>query len=228
MQQPFEHPEIKKLLDILIESLFKESGRGAILIATPHIEQHLKELIETMLPKEYSRNQKNKIFNYPGSLSSFSAKIELAYAFRLIGEQLYKNLSAFRKLRNDAAHKTEDFELHELNDRLAEIFNMGQDIPRYIREISASALIESKLTAMYRMMSEFDLTEDEKQKQLRRIMEEKEGLKMLEKQLPFWELMMGVCLLCWLIIINKEKISSLMEGKTTIANLYNHNRDSIK
>jgi hypothetical protein len=94
MQQPFEHPEIVKLFGVLLTNIVRESGRRALLIATAHVDEHLTDLIEVVLPYDYSKKQKDKLFNYPGPLSSLAAKIEIAYAFRLINRDLYSNLSS--------------------------------------------------------------------------------------------------------------------------------------
>jgi hypothetical protein len=42
---PFDYPEIHELFSDLFKELFNESGRGAILISTTYVEQHLTKLI---------------------------------------------------------------------------------------------------------------------------------------------------------------------------------------
>ena len=51
--------EDQELIDVhrkLYESLFKESGRGAILIATAIVEEQLLKLIEVVLPPDITKN----------------------------------------------------------------------------------------------------------------------------------------------------------------------------
>ena len=66
---PFDYPEIHELFSDLFKELFNESGRGAILISTTYVEQHLTKLIEAVLPADISKKEKERLFLYPGPLS---------------------------------------------------------------------------------------------------------------------------------------------------------------
>ena len=48
-----------------------------------------------------------KIFDGLGPLSQFSAKIEVAYIFRLLDEATYKDLLAIKEIRNRFAHTSQ-------------------------------------------------------------------------------------------------------------------------
>ena len=213
VEQPWENPEIKKLFGILMDSVLEESGRGALLIATSHVDTYLTDLINSALPKEYSNNQRDKLFKYPGPVSSLSSKIELSYAFRLIDKRLYDNLSALRKLRNDAAHSAVKFELHELEEKLRDIYSMGDGFAYVIREMSVSALMNTKLHNVKPILDESGMTDEEKQNRLKEIFSDPKHLKMFEQQVPFWEMVIGLCLLCWLIIRAKQKLSALADTR---------------
>ena len=69
----FEYPETFETFDVLLDKLLNETARGAVLIGTSHVEEHLENLILRILPSD-KKQFTTKLFNYPGSLSSFSAK----------------------------------------------------------------------------------------------------------------------------------------------------------
>jgi DNA-binding MltR family transcriptional regulator len=216
---PFDYTEIKNLYIELINKLLVESGRGAILIATSYVDDFLTDLIVDVLPKEQSKSQRNRLLEYPGPLSSFSAKIELAYSFRLISQNLYNCLNALRKVRNNAAHSATSFELHELNEQMKEVYNVGETMPEIIKKFSTEMLIEVKLHGISPIINKLDITTEQKQKKIIELFEGKEGKAMIEKQLPFWELIHGICFICGMIIHQKKQISSLTNGINTWAGL---------
>lgn len=81
----FEYPEFNDTFNELFDKLLNETGRGAVLIGTAYVEENLGKFILKILPKK-DKKYVSRLFIYPGPLSSFSAKIELTYAFRLISE----------------------------------------------------------------------------------------------------------------------------------------------
>jgi len=84
----------KKLIDVLL----LESERGSVLAATAVIEEDL----EILLRKRFSndrliiKNIIDHLFSGFGPLSTFSAKINIAYALNLIDTVLYKDLENIR------------------------------------------------------------------------------------------------------------------------------------
>lgn len=217
--QPFDYPEIETLLGELIVSLFNESGRGAILIATSHVDHHLTKLIEATLPQNLSKKHKEKLFKYPGHLSSFAAKIELAYVFRLINKNLYECLNALRGIRNDAAHSPSKFELHELNEKLKSIYNLGPGFSNFIKEVSTKIMLNQKFEELKTHLDKSGLSEEDQAKIVKEIIDDKEKLQNLEKQVPFWELVSGLCFLCGLIVYYKESNSKLTCNISTLSDL---------
>ena len=209
IEQPFENPEVKKLFDILMDNLLTESGRGALLVATSHIDRYLTELFECVLPKDYPIAQRKQLFKYPGTLSSLSAKIELAYAFRLINKKLYENLTALRRLRNDAAHGSDKFDLHDLEDRLRNIYDMGDGFAFAIRDLAVSALMRVKAHNIGLVFDELGLTDEQKHERWTELFNDKENIKKLTQQAPHWEMIIGLCFLCWMIIHAKSRVEQL-------------------
>src|SRR5690606_26151882 len=98
----FDYPEFNETFNKLFDKLLNESGRGALLIGTSYVEEHLEKFILRVLPNN-QKNYTSRLLNYPGPLSSFSAKLELSFAFRLIPEDTYTALNNLRKFRNEAA-----------------------------------------------------------------------------------------------------------------------------
>jgi len=206
----FEHPEIKSLYDELYDKLLEESGRGAILIATAKAEDFLTDLIKVILPHELSRDDKRKIVK-----DTFHSKITYAYAFRLISKSLKDSLNALRDVRNDAAHSSSKFELHELNEKMGTVYDLGPNIRTMIVNMSTELLVGSKIISLNGIFEEQNYTEQEKKDELIKIFNDPEKKKIIDKQLPHWELITGMCIICGIILHSKDKFNGLdMQSKT--------------
>ena len=64
------------------------------------------------------RDSPHQLFDGTGALATFSAKIDIAYAFGLIGTQERADLHIIRKIRNDFAHAVQ-YELSFLTEAIA-------------------------------------------------------------------------------------------------------------
>lgn len=206
MFKPFHYPEVQELFSQLYNKLLNESGRGALLVATTHVEEFLTSLIEAAMPQEITAKHKKEIFNFRGPLGTFSSKIELSYVFGLINKRLYDSLTALRGLRNDAAHKPHDIKLHELNEKMKVIFDLGPDIPIHIKNISMKALVDSKFLAFKEIFDSENITNEEARKMVDDIFSKKENIEILEKQAPFWELIIGLSFVCGLMVYKKNEL----------------------
>ena len=106
-------------------SLFKESDRGAVLISATRLEEKLELLHRTYIEQKVAEPRKvlEELFRPYAPLSSFSAKIQLAYAYGLIDEADYGDLNVLRRVRNDGAHTSVEFSLEtqEVRQRLCQI-----------------------------------------------------------------------------------------------------------
>lgn len=211
----FEHPKIKELFNVLLENLLEESGRGAILIATAHADDFLTELIKTTLPNELSKKERERLLNYPGHLSSFSAKIELAYAFRLISKTLRDSLNALRKVRNDAAHSSLPFDLFELQQKMESVYDLGNNSPIVIRNTATRMLVTMKIGKIKESFKNAGYSDEQTNKALENLSNDKERMDIINKQIPHWELIYGICLICGMIINSTEQISKVKTGIST-------------
>jgi DNA-binding MltR family transcriptional regulator len=86
-----------------IKLLSEHAEAGNALVAAGLVEDVLQNLLlHAVIP--LSNKFANSIFDGLGPLSRFSAKIEIAYIFRLIDEPTYNDLVAIQKIRNRFAH----------------------------------------------------------------------------------------------------------------------------
>lgn len=86
----------------LLKEIEEQTDRGAVLVITAWIEEQLRAALSTKFVD--SDQSKKKAFEGNGPLSTFSAKIELAFLLGLISKQDYSDLTIIRKIRNEFAH----------------------------------------------------------------------------------------------------------------------------
>ncbi len=79
------------------------SHAGIVVTAAAILDQALEEAIKTKLPT-LGKKLSKKIFEDFGALSSFSAKIDIAYALDILSEPIYVELQKIRKIRNTFSH----------------------------------------------------------------------------------------------------------------------------
>lgn len=213
-----EYPEVKEIFSHLFDTLLDESERGAIIIGTTKVEEQLEKYIRKILPND-SKTYTKKLLDYPGVLSSFSSKIELAYAFRLIGENLYTSLNGLRKIRNEAAHSSNSFSIAKNRGRFEEVFDLGPSVAVVIRNQAMSMMMELKIENIKRIFDESELTDDQKREQWNSLVENKELMNSIEKQIPRWELIYGLSLICGIIKHEEEETMKLLGKSKTWNNL---------
>lgn len=107
--------------DELIEALSRESDRGLVLVSASFLDESLEEVLRskfsmvTIKPKSVV----DPLFNTFGPLSTFSAKIKIAFSMDLIKKWVYQDLEILRKLRNTFAHSVGPVEFH--SDEVAKL-----------------------------------------------------------------------------------------------------------
>ena len=212
--RPIDHPEVKQLFIKLLASLFEESSRGALMIVISHLDDGLTGLLSAVLPNEMTKNERKRLINYPGHLSSFSSKIELAYAFRLIGRPLYNSLNSIRKIRNEAAHSSLPIDLEELNQKMENVYDLGVGVVSAVKKMAADAMLTFKFQGLDQMFENLGLSVEDRREMMKATVEDKEVMDSLRKQLPFWELLYGTSIIYWMIVSAKDEISELAkDGK---------------
>jgi DNA-binding MltR family transcriptional regulator len=71
------------------------------LVFTAFLDDYLQKLLLMKMPT-LSNTKARRIFE--GPLESFGAKIEVAYAFELIDDDIYQDPQVIREIRNEFAH----------------------------------------------------------------------------------------------------------------------------
>ncbi len=91
----------------IIRELDAESDRGCILVAASALDDFLEELLKIALAADQHsvKHAVIPLFEGMGPLSTFSAKIKLAYALGLISKTDFTDLEKIRRIRNIASHK---------------------------------------------------------------------------------------------------------------------------
>ncbi len=210
----FDYPNIRETFHELLEKLLNESLRGAVIIGTAVVEEYLTDLIIAVLPKK-TNNYKNRLLKYPGALGSFSAKIELLFAFRIIDNNLYESLNYLRRLRNKAAHSSDEITITELNKELEKVFNIGALMSTHIRNSAIKMLVDFKIMTIEPLFEKDKYSELEKRLEIQKIIQDDKIIETLEKQIPYWELIYGLSILCAMIEYEREKINQVFTNKST-------------
>jgi DNA-binding MltR family transcriptional regulator len=106
-------------LGLEIAELRLRSQAGTVLVSAAALDGSLRNLLR--LTMNLSNNKAEQIFGSPlGPLYHFSPKIDIAYAFRVIDEDLYNDLRIIKDIRNKFAHPEgpTDFERPKIKDLL--------------------------------------------------------------------------------------------------------------
>lgn len=208
---PFSHPEIKPLFRELLATLVGESDRGAVLIGASHVEEQLQRFFESFLPGQYTGRRRKEIFGYGGPLGSYSARVEMAYALRLIPRGLYLALHALRRMRNDVAHRPEAFRLRDQQQRLDRIFAIGPHFVDVVKSMALEMMMDYKTHVVMAKAREI-AAEDEwdpglktREEVLDYFSESPELLKDFENQLPQWQMVVGISMICGMLVWHRER-----------------------
>lgn len=106
-----------------LETIIKQTQSGSVLILTQLLANTLEHyLIQVMQP--FNAKARKEIFGGMGPLSSFSAKIHIAYGIGLLDAELYDDAHTLRAIRNKFAHAKDRLDLtsekmSELVDKLS-------------------------------------------------------------------------------------------------------------
>jgi DNA-binding MltR family transcriptional regulator len=91
--------------------LTDESDRGCMLVAAALLEESLELRFRDLFQsKEIPKSVQDSLFGSNGPLATFSSKIKMAYAIGLLPKETFTDLEEIRKMRNQAAHLSKDFD----------------------------------------------------------------------------------------------------------------------
>jgi hypothetical protein len=91
--------------DQLIRLLGRHSQAGNALVIAGLVEDELEKLL-LVAGRELSNKQAKDIFGGMGPLHNFSGKIEIAFMFELIDQDIRDDLHLIKSIRNKFAHTT--------------------------------------------------------------------------------------------------------------------------
>jgi hypothetical protein len=215
---PLEHPEIRALFKELFGTLLNESDRGALLVGVEHVNNHLEELLEAVLPAGLGKKRRRELLSYPGPFSGFSTRIEAAYAFRLIPRRVYDALHALRKVRNAVAHSPDAFTLAGNEDQVHRIYDLGPDLPGGVQRLALEMMLEHKASIVLETVKSlhdedpdseapiFKSTDDVVQF----FRDQPDVQQALKRQVPLWELVIGISLLCSSIVYQRDRLRAAL------------------
>ena len=92
-------------------ALAEESDRAAAILAAAYFEDRLRDAIMTRFVA-LNRRDKDEIFKSYGPLSTFKAKVDIAFALGLYDRKIRKGLHTVRGIRNKFAHSSEPMEFN--------------------------------------------------------------------------------------------------------------------
>lgn len=130
-KKPFDdaEPEIRRLATFL-NAFYKESDRGAVLMAASILDEVLLSMIKSFLTETPESSKLTEGFNAP--LGTFSSRILAAYALGLIEKCEYQEVEAIRQIRNFFGHNWDgiDFEHPKVKGQIQKL-PFGEETPRH-------------------------------------------------------------------------------------------------
>jgi hypothetical protein len=126
-------------------SLAQESERVAVVMGVAQVDIALERLLKSLFQK-HPGGQDN-LFDPDRPLSTFSAKIALAFRIGVIDSDFEHVLQMLRKIRNDFAHSTEPEKPSESRhrNRMKEVLNAMKSSPSF--EIIRTIILNAKISS---------------------------------------------------------------------------------
>jgi hypothetical protein len=87
-----------------------QTARGAAIAGTAYLDLLLRSALERHM-RQYPELQ-DALFENRGHLQNFSARIQVAFAFKIIGHGAYLDLLILRNIRNAFAHSADAFDFN--------------------------------------------------------------------------------------------------------------------
>jgi hypothetical protein len=122
----------KEQVKAFVEEVKTQSDRGTAIVATAILDELLALIISARFI-ELSSERRDTLFTRMGApLSSFSAKIEVAFALRTINNDARLALHLLRDVRNKFAHRVEPLTFDHpevakiIEDRVSEVIKKAQ------------------------------------------------------------------------------------------------------
>jgi len=128
-----------------------ESDRGAIILATTHLEDNLQLAIMAGLPTLQTDELAFRVmFENDGPLATFSSRIKMAYAMGLADVKSQKDMDLIRQIRNACAHSRQPISL-DTPELKAAVLALLSDTSDILIRRDAPALREAFILHCYMM-----------------------------------------------------------------------------
>lgn len=120
----------------IVEELNRMPDRAAAIIASGFLERVLEDTVRLHFNKD--KTTQEKFFRGLGPLSSFSAKIDLAYLMNFYDKRWHKCLHSIRKVRNEFSHtpKPLTFDSKEIREAGSSLVHPKQIAIDFIAKMS--------------------------------------------------------------------------------------------
>jgi hypothetical protein len=131
-----------------IAELRLRSQAGTVLVSAAALDGNLRNLL--LMIMKLSNNRAEQIFGSVGPLYHFSPKIDVAYAFKVIDEDLYNDLRIIKDIRNKFAHPEglTDFQTRKIKDLVRKFKSWTSSSDEYALFIQRVQDCQSKLDAL--------------------------------------------------------------------------------
>lgn len=141
-------PTPQQIENIENELYLSSSDRAAAIMWSSFLEVGLERLLACMLRSDLSPDDRKNVFGFGGALNSFSSKIVMAYALKLIGPQTRFDFDQIKFLRNVFAHSwtSISFETPEVS-AVCDQLKMPDTPQTYVPQAYLSKLPESQRAA---------------------------------------------------------------------------------
>jgi hypothetical protein len=134
-------PTLAQLEALERELYASGNDRTTAVMLGSFVETNLQRLLASVMRDDLDSKDRKQLFEYEGAVSSFSSKIVVAYALKLIGSTTRSDLDLIRFLRNTFAHSRIHFdfdtpEVRAVCDQLKIVELPGSTIPHmYLHRI---------------------------------------------------------------------------------------------
>ncbi len=213
---PFDHPALGESLHAVLDTLVKESDKGAVLVGAALVDNFLRTLFEKVAPAGMGKKALAALLDYPGALSSVSAKADVAFATRLIGKRLHQSIHALRKIRNDVAHSPQSFRLSDHRARLSRMYDLGPGIDGWVNNAANHLVLDQFVTALRESggLNGFETT----QELFDYVFREHPDLgQTLQEKVYRYELAVAISMICTTIVLAWERTRSRLPGDNLIS-----------
>ena len=200
-QHFMDNPEVNDLFEKVLPELIDESDRGAVIIGADVVDSQLTNLFQNIISADVSNKKKKSLFDYAGPFGTFSSKSNIAFALGYINKNTFTSIDNLRDIRNSAAHSNKEFSIVDNQQKIREIYNLGNNIPTAVGNLAVEFIVNNFIRHLSNTKDEegcaiFSTPKD----CIDYLADNPKLVKPLEEKLPKYEFALGVILLCAIII----------------------------